>query len=319
MFSTTPSFSKDIEVVPGATDSISDLSFSPVNDMIAATSWDNQLRVWDIQSNGTVIPKMNATHEGPALCCTWSKDGSKVFSGGADKQVRILDVQTGQNMNFLAHDQPIKCCKWMDGNISALVTAGWDKTLKYWDLRSPQAIAVVPLPERAYSMDIVSPLLVVGTAERHICIINLTNPTQIFKTIPSPLRWQTRTVACFPNAQGYAVGSIEGRVSVQYIDEKSQSLSFAFKCHRVDNNVYPVNSISFHPTYGTFSTAGSDGSYCFWDKDSKQRLKLSSALGGPVSCTAFNRTGSLFAYAVCYDWHKVNSLNSGIRRSVAVY
>lgn len=28
---------------------------------------------------------------------------------------------------------------------------------------------------------------------------------------------------------------------------------------------------------------------------------------GPVSTTAFNRNGSIFAYAVSYDWHKGHS------------
>lgn len=36
----------------------------------------------------------------------------------------------------------------------------------------------------------------------------------------SPLKWQTRVVACFPSANGFAVGSVEGRVAIQYIDEK---------------------------------------------------------------------------------------------------
>lgn len=36
--------------------------------------------------------------------------------------------------------------------------------------------------------------MVVGTAERQIQIFNLNQPTQAFKTLTSPLRWQTRTV-----------------------------------------------------------------------------------------------------------------------------
>lgn len=155
-------------------------------------------------------------------------------------------------------------------------------------------------------MDVASSLLVVATAERHVCIINLSNPTQIFKTIPSPLKWQTRTISCFPNAQGFAIGSIEGRVGVHNLEDKTGSLNFAFKCHRVDANVYSVNSISFHPGYGTFSTAGSDGTFSFWDKDSKQRLKFGPNVGGPIVCSSFNRNGSLFAYGISYDWHRVN-------------
>ena len=53
------------------------------------------------------------------------------------------------------------------------------------------------------------------------------------------------------------------------------SRNFAFKCHRQqETQVYAVNAISFHPRWGTFATAGSDGVYTFWDKDSKQRLKM---------------------------------------------
>lgn len=69
-------------------------------------------------------------------------------------------------------------------------------------------------------MDVAYPLMVVGTAERHIQIFNLAdNPAVAFKTILSPLKMQTRQISCFPDGTGYAVGSIEGRVAIQYIDE----------------------------------------------------------------------------------------------------
>ena len=84
------------------------------------------------------------------------------------------------------------------------------------------------------------------------------------------------------------------------------SKNFSFKCHRDESkNVYSVNDISFHPMYGTFSTAGSDGTVSFWDKDSKQRLKPFSNVNGTIPCTTFNRNGNIFAYAVSYDWSKV--------------
>jgi mRNA export factor len=47
---------------------------------------------------------------------------------------------------------------------------------------------------------------------------------------------------------------------LQDIKEKN----FTFKCHRVDADIYAVNTMSFHNTYGTFVTAGSDGAPCDW-------------------------------------------------------
>lgn len=42
-------------------------------------------------------------------------------------------------------------------------------------------MTAVTLSERVYSMDVVFPLLVVGTAERNILIYNLSNPTVPYK------------------------------------------------------------------------------------------------------------------------------------------
>ncbi len=54
--------------------------------------------------------------------------------------------------------------------------------------------------------------------------------------------------------------------------------------------------------FGTFVTAGSDGTYNFWDKDSKQRLKAMAkctygADPAPIPCGAFSSDGTIYAYA----------------------
>jgi mRNA export factor len=122
-----------------------------------------------------------------------------------------------------AHEGAIKQTRFVDVPGSAtpvLVTGSWDKTVKYWDLRSPQPIASVDCQERVYTLDTKAKLLVVGTADRYINIINLDNPTKFYKTLQSPLKWQTRVVSCFNDASGFGVGSIEGRCAMQYVDDK---------------------------------------------------------------------------------------------------
>jgi mRNA export factor len=84
----------------------------------------------------------------------------------------------------------------------------------------PTPIATVNLPERAYSMDTKDNLLVVGTADRQVSIFNLSNPTVIYKTLLSPLKYQTRVVSCFTTGNGFAVGSVEGRCAIQYVEDK---------------------------------------------------------------------------------------------------
>ncbi|KAJ2355283.1 RNA export factor gle2 [Coemansia sp. RSA 2618] len=220
----------------------------------------------------------------------------------------MIDLATGQTTQIAQHDGPIRCIKFVEAENSSpiVATAGWDKKLNYWDTRQQAPIATVDLPERAYAMDCNNPLLVVATAERKVLVFDMASPTTPFQTIDSPLAWQTRSVTCFAKKDGYALGSIEGRVSIQYIDPKMKEKIFSFKCHRDDtalkSTLYSVNSLSTHPVYGTFSTASNDGSFVFWDKDAKQRLKVHAKQGGPITATAFNGDGKLFAYALGYDW-----------------
>ncbi|KAJ1557125.1 hypothetical protein HK405_000762, partial [Cladochytrium tenue] len=111
-------------------------------------------------------------------------DGTKLVSAGADKAARVMDLNTGQTVQVAAHDGVIRCTKFVEVPGAAgpvVVTGGWDKTVRYWDMRAQNPILNVALPERCYTMDATGPLLVVGTAERHVMIYNLANPSAAFK------------------------------------------------------------------------------------------------------------------------------------------
>ncbi|KAI9014896.1 WD40 repeat-like protein [Gaertneriomyces semiglobifer] len=294
-----------IEVPQAPTDTISAVSWSPKANFLAASSWDNQTRVWEVQPNGTAMPRAAIQHDAPALCVHWSPDGTKVASGGCDNQARMLDITTGQQATVAAHDAPIKSLRFVQTmGQTVLVTGGWDKAMKFWDLRQQQPIHTYNLGERCYAMDSSANLLVVGTADRKLHIFNLQNPGSPYKVIDSPLKYQTATISCFPSADGFCIGSIEGRCQIQFLDAQKASSSFSFRCHRVDKEVYAVTNICFHPVHGTFATAGSDGTFHFWDKDSRQRLKGLSAVGMPITAAGFNAQGSIYAYAMGYDWGK---------------
>lgn len=298
---------KSFEVTPAPGDSISSLSFSSKANFLIATSWDNQVRCWEISKNGTALasaPKTSMSHDQPVLCSTWKDDGTTVFTGGCDKQVKMWPLLSGgQAVTIAMHDAPIKEIAWIP-EMSLLVTGSWDKTLRYWDTRQPNPVHTQQLPERCYALTVKHPLMVVGTADRNLIVFNLQSPQTEFKRIASPLKYQTRCLAAFPDQQGFLVGSIEGRVGVHHLDDSQQTKNFTFKCHRDGNEIYSVNSLNFHPIHHTFATAGSDGAFNFWDKDSKQRLKAMSRCSQPIPCSTFNNDGSIFAYSVCYDWSK---------------
>ncbi|RXK41061.1 mRNA export factor [Tremella mesenterica] len=322
---------KDIELVQPPPDSISRLEFSPTADILAVGSWDNNVRLYSVNSQGQSEPKAMYSHEAPVLDVTWNKTGSHCFSSGCDNAARMYDISTGTPQQVGAHDAPIKCVKYVEVNGQGMLcTAGWDKKVKYWDLRTPNAVATLELSDRAYAMDSAERLLVVATGDRKMYVYNLDQPQKEFKITESPLKWQTRVVSCFPTGDAYAVGSVEGRVGIQYVFMRK---NYSFKCHRYDipsgsmpgtpaapssQHVFAVNAITFHKVQGTFCTAGSDGSMTFWDGIARTKLKPYSPKdlnngdtdarppqwGLPIVSTSFNHNQEILAYALSYDWSK---------------
>jgi len=239
----------------------------------------------------------------PVLSATFSPDSTRVFSAGCDSIVKCWDLASNQSVTVGQHAAPIKHVSY-SADLNCLISGSWDKTVKYWDMRTSNPPISLDVKERVYAMDMKGALLVVAIADRNVQVIDLRKPTVILRTQETPLKYQSRCVACFPDQTGYAIGSIEGRVAIQYVGLGDTSKNFAFKCHRESNDVFAVNGITFHPIQGTFATIGSDGTYCFWDKDVKQRLKIFQKTNNSLTTCAFNHDGTIFAYGIGYDWSK---------------
>lgn len=311
---------KDVEVTSPPEDTVTSLKFSPPSlqqNFLIAGSWDCKVRCWEVEGSGQTVPKAAQTMEGPILDVAWHDDGSKVFMASADKMVKCWDLASNQTIQVAAHDAPIKTCHWVKApNYTCLMTASWDKTLKFWDTRSSAPIMSMNLSERCYCADVDYPMAVVGTADRGISMYVLEGKPAEYKRVESPLKHQHRCISIFRDKKtnqptGFALGSVEGRVAIQYVNPVNPKDNFTFKCHRSTaasnsgyQDIYAVNDIAFHPVHGTLATVGSDGSYSFWDKDARTKLKSSENIDQAITKAAFNHNGQIFAYSVGYDWAK---------------
>jgi len=295
-------------------DSVQCISWSPTANYLVAGAWDGTVRLWQVSAQGQGQFGYDKKHAAPVLDVCWNADGSRFFSASCDKSFKMVDVQSQAEQSIPnAHDAPIKGIRWcplLGGGQGALCTAGWDNKLNFWDLRQQRPAATLNLSHKPYSMDVSGGLLVVGTADKNLFIYNVGGQAPMeHKKAPSILKFQTRCVTCFPDGDGFAVGSIEGRVAIQYVEPIAHNKAkedFSFKCHRDDkaNLIYAVNDIAFNTKHKTFATVGSDGKYVFWDKDSRSRLKPAADVQAPSQITScsFNGDASMFAYAQSYDW-----------------
>ena len=348
---TPPAASTDVELSQPPSDAVSCMKFSPPSvpqTYLIASSWANDIRCWEIQPNGQSLLKATHTHDGPVLSCCWADDGSRVFTASGDKTAKMWDLQSNAFFQIGQHDQAIRTIHYIQRpSYSCVMTGSWDRTgtvaeptavspfvprsilVKFWDTRQPKPLKEITLNERVYAADTFGPMAVITTADRAIQVYSLDQGPTEFKKFDSLLKYQHRCVSIFTdksrNPTGFAIGSIEGRVAIMYVDARNPATdNFTFKCHRSNpatpanvQDIYAVNDIAFHPVHCTLATVGSDGRYSYWDKDGRTKLKTSEPINDQsLTCCAVDARGQLFAYASSYDWHKGHESNAQTKKNV---
>uniref|UniRef100_A0AC35TMT5 WD_REPEATS_REGION domain-containing protein n=1 Tax=Rhabditophanes sp. KR3021 TaxID=114890 RepID=A0AC35TMT5_9BILA len=318
----------DIEVTNAPEDACSSLKFSPYVQnqptLLAAGGWDNTVRIWQVQDSGVTEAKLMQNIGAPVLDISWFDDGSKLFIAGADNQARVWDLASNQLAVVGTHDDAVSTCDWITcSSYSCLMTGSWDKTLRFWDMRqmpTQSSMATFNLNKKVFCSDVLFPMAVVGTSDRRIKVYNLENqPTEIADQ-ESQLKFQTRSISIFKNKTmnnpaGFAIGSIEGRVGINYIEPATAKDNFTFKCHRSTElvntyqEIYPVNDIAFNHTQNTLCTVGGDGRYSFWDKDARTKLRTSDQMPMGFTKCDIHATGTMIAFALGYDWAKGHDYN----------
>lgn len=231
---------------------------------------------------------------------------AKLPTTSSNNNNKIIAPQIG------AHDAPIGSVRFLKAHGGMVMSAGWDNKVKFWDGRSKEPVACLTLSDRIHAMDVKNNLLVVATADQKIVAYDCSSNEPRPLPAKNPLKNdQVRTIVCFPDSTGYAIGGATGRVALEYLQDVPRDASlipFTFSAHRdmVGPKTYTahaVNSISFYDTH-KLATTGSDGKIAFWDKQTCKKLRTFEAIQRPIPCAMFNADSSLLAYASTYDWSK---------------
>mmetsp|Transcript_23505 Transcript_23505/g.32971 ORF Transcript_23505/g.32971 Transcript_23505/m.32971 type:complete len:548 (+) Transcript_23505:124-1767(+) len=137
------------DTMPGHTEAILHVSYSPDGRHLASGGGDTTVRFWDVN---TSLPKHTCYgHKNHVLCTAWSPDGSRFASSDKNGVMILWDPTTGKPMGgrstLRAHKQWITSISWepMHANASCerLVTSSKDGTCKVWNVRTQQCIATL--------------------------------------------------------------------------------------------------------------------------------------------------------------------------------
>jgi WD40 repeat protein len=124
-------YDSSVTRLDGHTAAVTALTFSPDRRLLATSSWDRTVRLWDTTSGETIRTLIG--HQGPVTGVRFNGDGTQLVSSGLDGTLRLWDTATGEGRAVLKGHSPISGLSF---NITSgrVVAGAIDGMLEIWDV-----------------------------------------------------------------------------------------------------------------------------------------------------------------------------------------
>jgi cell cycle arrest protein BUB3 len=291
---------------PTDLDIVSDVQFTSLaQNNLLVSSWDNRILLYDCgnvdrdPASSASVPLITHFETETAPLCMVNVGTNSTYVGLLDGSIRQIDyenmmVNKHENLNICEQEQEIghgvnHLCQ-VKNLQDTIVASTFDGLFRVIDTRQKKPVLInqenhghFAKKRKIFTMDTSQDYLMLGLNSNLIEIYDYRNMNVPFERRELGLNYQIKDLKALPSNDGFALSTIDGRVSLEYFDsspEVQASKRFTFKCHReldkVNNTdlVYPVNSIAIHKTYGTLFTSGSDGALCLWDCEKRKRIRM---------------------------------------------
>jgi guanine nucleotide-binding protein subunit beta-2-like 1 protein len=114
---------------------VQDVAISSDGQFALSGSWDGTLRLWDLNTGNTT--KRFIGHKKDVLSVAFSADNRQIVSGSRDNTIYLWNTlaECKYVITEEGHKDWVSCVRFSP-NISTpvIVSAGWDKVVKVWDL-----------------------------------------------------------------------------------------------------------------------------------------------------------------------------------------
>mmetsp|Transcript_19644 Transcript_19644/g.47420 ORF Transcript_19644/g.47420 Transcript_19644/m.47420 type:complete len:332 (+) Transcript_19644:48-1043(+) len=118
---------------------VSDVVISSDGAFCLSSSWDGELRLWDIATGKTT--RRFVGHEKDVLSVAFSVDNRQIVSGSRDGTIRLWNtlgeckykISGGESEG--GHTEWVSCVRFSPSqSVPLIVSSGWDKLVKVWNL-----------------------------------------------------------------------------------------------------------------------------------------------------------------------------------------
>ncbi|KAF5727166.1 mitotic checkpoint protein BUB3.3 [Tripterygium wilfordii] len=287
------------------TDAVSRIRFAPLSNNLLISSWDSKLRLYDVDRS---LLRFEVASEAALLDCCFQSE-SVALSVGSDGFVTRYDLHS-TNGDTIGNHEDIATRVGYSEETCQIITAGLDKKIICWDTRTTRPLACLEkLDAEVESMSLSGFILMVAIGAS-VYMYDLRNLDKLVQSKESKADVRIRCVSSHHSSRGYAVGSIDGRVTLEIDPTVSNDMGYTFRCYpksRDGKFLVPVNDIVFNPHIGSaFVTGDNEGYVMAWDARSKRKLCELPRYPNSVASLSYNREGQILAIASSYTYQEAN-------------
>lgn len=210
-------------------DSFSSISWAPsVPQVFASTSWNGELRIFEVTSSAygnAIIQKMSYSFQSPALKCAWNDQNSQIYVGLMDGAIKVFDIGSQQVADVGRHSAGISSLHFVPG-MNTIISTGYESNIQFWQMGNPNPVMTYNAENKVYTSDFQFPMLVAGTANERIMLVDINNPNSKSVVDSGDLGKfsQIQSIAINQKCSMFGIASFDGRANLSSINKNVNGL-----------------------------------------------------------------------------------------------
>ncbi|WP_293128270.1 serine/threonine-protein kinase [Microcoleus sp. bin38.metabat.b11b12b14.051] len=264
-----------IHTLTGHKNLISSVAFSPNGEVIASSSDDKTIKLWQVEDGQEIVTI--AGHTNSVHTVAFSPDGKTLASSSHDKKIKLWRMKDGQEIRTLSgHINSVYGLAFSpDGE--TLASSSWDKTIKLWRMKDGQEIRTLSGHINLVYFVAFSPdgeTLASSSWDRTIKIWRVKDG-KLIRTLTGHTDC-VRCVAFSPNGEFLASGSHDNTIKIWWAKDWQEVLTIA-------GHSWYVDSIAFSPDGEVIASS------------SNQTIKIWQVKDGGEICNISGHTNSVYS------------------------